>query len=382
MSRITRRRRRIVAVGLMLLWLMATAVPARSVTEDDVEQARLEQEAAAAERAAALGDLEAAVVAYEAINAEFQELTFRMGQLRGRIDAYEAEVGELRVSVRTRAVDAYMRGERADEVSLIFASDRAQQAVVAREILAGAIESDAAALASMLAITDEMGRLREQVAADSDRVAELRLEAEAVAARMNELFAVADQGLAEASDELQQVESDLAEQRRLEEEERRRLEEERRIQEALARAAAGPAGGIELELTPGFICPVGGLSSFVDSWGAPRSGGRTHRGTDMMASRGTPLIAVADGVIRYGSSILGGNTVWLHADYGVSYFYAHLDTFAANLQTGDRVAIGTVVGTVGDTGNPAPGAYHLHFGIFPGGTVAVNPYPSVLAVCN
>jgi murein DD-endopeptidase MepM/ murein hydrolase activator NlpD len=100
-----------------------------------------------------------------------------------------------------------------------------------------------------------------------------------------------------------------------------------------------------------------------------------------MAPRGTPLVAVANGVIRYGSSVLGGNTAWLHSDYGVSYFYAHLDAFAADLGSGDTITIGTVIGTVGDTGNPAPGAYHLHFGIFPGGTIAVNPYPSVRAVC-
>lgn len=374
-------RRLLTAVGLMLLWLMATAVPARSVTEEEVEQARRDREAAATERAAALQDLEAAVTRYEEINAEFQELTFRMGQLRSRIDTYENEVGNLRETVRLRAVDAYMRGERTDEVSLVFASDRVQQAVVAREILAGAIEADAAALTSLLAITDEMERLEEQVAADSDRVAELRVEAEAVAARMNELFAEAEQGLAEADQDLAQVEGELAEQRRREEEERRRREEEERIRRALLEATAGPAAGIGLDLTPGFICPVAGPSSFIDTWGAPRSGGRTHRGTDMMAPRGTPLVAVANGVIRYGSSVLGGNTAWLHSDYGVSYFYAHLDTFAADLGSGDTITIGTVIGTVGDTGNPAPGAYHLHFGIFPGGTIAVNPYPSVRAVC-
>jgi murein DD-endopeptidase MepM/ murein hydrolase activator NlpD len=253
--------------------------------------------------------------------------------------------------------------------------------VVAVSLKNGAIEDDAAALASLLAITDEMERLEEQITVDSDRVTELRLEAEAVAARMNELFAEADEGLAEADQDLTQVEGELAEQRRREEEERLRREEEERMRQALLQAAAGPAAGIGLDLTPGFICPVGGRSSFIDTWGAPRSGGRTHRGTDMMAPRGTPLVAVANGVIRYGSSVLGGNTVWLHADYGVSFFYAHLDTFAANLQSGDVVTIGTVIGTVGDTGNPAPGAYHLHFGIFPGGTIAVNPYPSVRAVC-
>ncbi|NIQ55116.1 MAG: hypothetical protein GWN71_17550, partial [Gammaproteobacteria bacterium] len=72
---------------------------------------------------------------------------------------------------------------------------------------------------------------------------------------MNELFAEAETELAEASTELATTEAELAEQRRREEEERRRREEERLRQAALARAAAGPAGGISLDLTPGFICP-------------------------------------------------------------------------------------------------------------------------------
>jgi murein DD-endopeptidase MepM/ murein hydrolase activator NlpD len=154
------------------------------------------------------------------------------------------------------------------------------------------------------------------------------------------------------------------------------------MREALAAAQqAGAAGGVPLELLPGFICPMAGPSTFVDSWGAPRSGGRTHKGVDMMAPRGVPLVSVANGTIKYGVSTLGGNTAWVYSDYGAAFFYAHLDTFAPGLSTGDRVSIGTVIGTNGDTGNPAPGAYHLHFGIYPGGSSAVNPYPTIARHC-
>jgi murein DD-endopeptidase MepM/ murein hydrolase activator NlpD len=205
---------------------------------------------------------------------------------------------------------------------------------------------------------------------------------------MNELFAEAEADLSTADGQVSVAEGNLVEARRVEEqerreleEERRRIEEERRRREEMARARAGPAGGVGLDALPGFICPVAGRSSFVDSWGAPRSGGRTHKGTDLMAARGTPLVAVADGVVEPGYGSLGGNTVWLHGDYGVSFFYAHLDAFAPGLSSGDRVTLGQEIGTVGDTGNPAPGAYHLHFGIYPGG-VAVNPYPAVRAVCS
>jgi murein DD-endopeptidase MepM/ murein hydrolase activator NlpD len=135
-------------------------------------------------------------------------------------------------------------------------------------------------------------------------------------------------------------------------------------------------------VTPGFICPIAGQTWFINTWHAPRPGGRVHKGTDMFAGRGTPLVAVGDGTVRTSYDGLGGYIVWLYADHGVNYFYAHLDGYSAGLSTGQRVARGQVIGYVGDTGNPAPGAYHLHFGIYPGGIMAVNPYPTVVEVCS
>jgi len=380
-----RRCGRAAVIVLLASWLVAVAVPAWSVTEDDVEEARRQREAAAVERAGALTDLDEAVAAYEAINAEFGEVTFRMGQVRSMIDSYQQDADALQDQVRSRAVEAYMHGDRED-ASLLFSSSSIQQAVIAQRILARAVEGEVRSLDALVAARLEMERLTLELDEDSARVAELRLEAELVAARMSELFAEAETELAAADESLAGTEAELAEQRRREEEERRRLEAEREAerlrQAALARAQTGAAGGIPLDLTPGFICPVDGINRFIDSWGAPRSGGRTHKGTDQMAARGTPLVAVANGTVKLGYNSLGGNIVWVYADYGIGFFYAHLDTFAEGLKTGDRVTIGQRLGTVGDTGNPAPGAYHLHFGIAVGGGASnVNPYPSLRAVC-
>jgi murein DD-endopeptidase MepM/ murein hydrolase activator NlpD len=379
--RTTRRRTRAVVITLIASWLVAAAVPAWSVTDEDVEEARRQREEAAAARAAALDNLDDAVAAYEAINAEYAELTFRIGQLRTLMDTYEKQAAELEDQALDRAVEAYMNGDRSEDQWLLFGVS-VEHAVVAQEVLAAAVAGEVKSLDALTAARAEMERLSQELDEDSDRVADLRYEAELVAARMNELFDEAETSLAEAETNLAATEAELAEQRRREEEERRRQEEERRRQAALVSAQAGPAGGISLELTPGFICPVDGVTRFVDSWGAPRSGGRTHKGTDLMAAQGTPLVAVANGTVRFGFNSLGGNTVWLYSDYGINFFYAHLDSFAEGLQSGDRVTIGQMVGRVGDTGNAAPGAYHLHFGIAVGGGASnVNPYPSVRAVC-
>lgn len=376
MPRVTSRPRRVATALALLALVLGSSAPAFSIDEEEVERARQEAEVAARERAAALEDLNAAVATYEEINSELQELTFSIGRLRSQLEVYEDSTLELRDQVRQRAVESYMTGSsRNDALVRTFSPEEVQQSLIAREVLAIAVESDSADLDTLTAALAEMDRLRDELDADTARVSHLRVEAEAVVARMNELFALADDDFEEAAEVLEQAEEELAEQRRREEEERRRLEE--------IRAALGaPPLGVPMWVTPGFICPIDGPTWFLDTWGAPRSGGRTHKGTDMFSPRGTPLVAVGDGIVRKSYGNLGGYIVWLYADHGVNYFYAHLDSYPSGLADGQRVSRGQVIGYVGDTGNPPIGAYHLHFGIYPAGITAVNPYPTVLETCG
>ena len=127
-----------------------------------------------------------------------------------------------------------------------------------------------------------------------------------------------------------------------------------------------------------WVCPLQGAPySFSDTYGAPRSGGRLHQGVDMIAARGTQIVAVVDGVSQPGQNELGGNAISFAGNDGNRYYYAHLDSFAA---TG-AVTKGTVIGYVGDTGDARFSTPHLHFEIHPGGGPAVNPTPTVAASC-
>jgi len=135
--------------------------------------------------------------------------------------------------------------------------------------------------------------------------------------------------------------------------------------------------------TSGLVCPVDGAVSFSDTWGAPRSGGRTHKGVDMSASRGTPLVALETGrIYRLSNSTLGGLSIYLLGNSGDIYYYAHLDAFADGLSGGQKVSAGDLVGYVGTTGNSPSWIPHLHLGWQPGGGDWANPYPMVNDLCR
>lgn len=140
----------------------------------------------------------------------------------------------------------------------------------------------------------------------------------------------------------------------------------------------------EVIVGDGWLCPVAGPVSFTDTWGAPRSGGRTHKGVDMFAARGTPVVAPVSGSVEFRPVTLGGLAFHLWGDDGNYYYGAHLDSYGP---VSGQVDAGTVVGYVGDTGNARGTSPHLHFEIHPGRTqgappAAENPTPTVSIACE
>ena len=122
----------------------------------------------------------------------------------------------------------------------------------------------------------------------------------------------------------------------------------------------------------------------LNNFSAPRSGGRSHEGVDMMSTLGQEVYAMEDGTLTFQAVVGDGRTgtalsgnLWklTAATGGTYYIYAHLSAFAPGLGKGAIVHKGQLIGFVGDTGNPGPGNYHLHFELHPGGGAAVNPIP-------
>ncbi len=145
-------------------------------------------------------------------------------------------------------------------------------------------------------------------------------------------------------------------------------------------AAAASTGAVRMG--PGaltFPMAVTPRCDILSNFGEPRSSGRLHEGIDLLATLGQEIYAAEPGTLvqQYVATgpqaSLSGNAWMLRARDGDEYFYAHLSAFATGLEVGSSVAAGQVFGSVGDTGNPGAGNYHLHFEVHPGGGAAIDP---------
>jgi murein DD-endopeptidase MepM/ murein hydrolase activator NlpD len=136
------------------------------------------------------------------------------------------------------------------------------------------------------------------------------------------------------------------------------------------------------------------LVDFSDTWGAKRSGGRRHEGTDIMSPKGSWIVAVDDGIVERleWNRLSGWHIMIRHADSWTSH-YLHLNNdttgtddgqggpeaaFAEGLEVGAFVKAGEVIGFVGDSGNAENTGSHTHFELHVDGR-KVNPYPYLVA---
>lgn len=131
--------------------------------------------------------------------------------------------------------------------------------------------------------------------------------------------------------------------------------------------AAADAADVEYLRERHLVIPVAGadMTRVRDTFDSGRSGGRTHHALDILAPRGTPVLAADDGrVLRVSHNSLGGKTVYaIDSEGRMVYYYAHLDRYADPLAAGMRLVKGDTIGFVGTTGNAPKNTPHLHFQI-------------------
>lgn len=142
-----------------------------------------------------------------------------------------------------------------------------------------------------------------------------------------------------------------------------------------------------------MVFPIVGDVQFDNTWGNARSGGRRHQGTDIMAAKMLPVVAVADGVIDW---VHDGTrktccALGITHDDGWESYYIHMNNdtpgtdngdswgFAPGIEEGTRVVAGQLIGWVGDSGNAEGTAPHIHFELHRPDGVKINPYHSLVA---
>ena len=159
---------------------------------------------------------------------------------------------------------------------------------------------------------------------------------------------------------------------------------------ATTAATPSPIAAMPPPSAAGMLLPVAGIkpAQLTDTFTQARGTGRLHDAIDIMAARGTPVLAAVDGKVeKLFTSKQGGLTIYEFDPAAThAYYYAHLDRYAAGVVEGMPLKRGDVIGYVGSTGNANPEAPHLHFAIFELGPekhwwqgTAINPYPLLTA---
>lgn len=382
------------------LLVIALAGPAfAQVTDEDIDRARQEVKSLLEESA----ELSQAVI--EAYGRQ-AALDAEIARLQQSIEFTQIEITETEARVEQLAVELYMGSTSGRSLSVFFSATN-QDYPAGMEYLREASGVDEN-------VVNQLRVSREELDTQTRKLSDALEEQQVLASDLEEMAGELQADLTAA----QQVYNDLVAQQQREEEERRRREEEQRQREAEARAAAATSttttapsttptttapstdttsGGTGTTTTAppatttttappqpssgGGTCPVAGAVSFSDTWGAPRSGGRSHKGVDMIAARGVPIVAIYSGTVyRLSTSTLGGKSVYFTSDAGDLYYYAHLDDFG-DISAGQHLSQGYVLGYNGSTGNAPDYLPHLHFEYHPGGGSAVNPYPLVAGLC-
>jgi murein DD-endopeptidase MepM/ murein hydrolase activator NlpD len=393
-----RRTQRTVAMVLALVAVFALPANARAV------HSGAEAEQAAGEIQDARDRANAASQAMFDAESTLDQLAIEIDQKQTDLALANAEADSMRVQLQALAARSFVNGGTAS-MPLLVDFDDANEALTAEHFASIARGGAAVDLDELDSLMSEIADAQQQLERRQDDEAQAKTNFEQLKARAEaEIVRLAEVEQRRVIDA--QVQHELDRQRAAREAaERAAAEREAAAAAAVQRAAvrtpvsggggpsAGATSGASASATPsaptpspppppasnagsGMVCPVAGPRAFADTWGAARSGGRSHEGVDMMSPGGTPLVAVEAGSANFSTNKLGGNAIWLQGASGTKYYYAHLSSWEGSSRS---VSQGEVIGYVGATGNTT--ANHLHFEVHPGGGRAVNPYPYVRSVC-
>jgi peptidoglycan LD-endopeptidase LytH len=387
---------RVAAIFLALAALsMFAIVPGLANPKDRLEEARKERariqdrvEDARARYDEISTELAVRSQAVEEAEAHLESITANLLATRAQLDAATEKLARVQSDLNERAAEAFMQGPGSSIEFLLGSASLAE--------LSDRIEFVGAVAQSDEELAQQVRNTQNQLTAAKENLEGLQSKARQEQARAQE---AKDQILAlfqEQQDLLAQIQSDLDQAKQSVGKADKAYE-----QWLKALQAQGYGGGhASVPLPAGWEhvlerCPVDGPRTYGDGFGAPRYAGgyHLHKGVDILAPTGTPIVATFDGYSRTDYNSLGGNVVFVSGKYGETY-NAHLSAFSSN--SNGPVQAGDVIGYVGDTGD-ATGIPHDHFEFHPnvmpsswpasayGYSIiedAINPYPLLVAACG
>lgn len=381
-----------VPVFVTIIWIilatLVAAPPAAAKSTKKIERLQQEQkelrereDELTAERKQAEQDqqrldaeIAEATARLDALEAELAQVEQRVVDAEDKVASIEYEQRRKREVAGDRVRELYKTGA-SDPVLRLMSGESSAAIIEQSHYLSAVSEQDQTALEDLSATTTRLERQRTDLEADRRELAALQIEVQEANTALEAQFAeavAAEKRLAAL------VEKTVGKREKLAGEER----ELRQEQAAASRASRSVASGSGPAVSSGGkACPQAQPRQFTDTWGAPRSGGRRHQGTDIMGARGGNVYAITSGTVQFTKSgSMSGLFLGLRGDDGNAYWYMHLQDFVAG--PGQRVAAGQLIGHNGDTGNARGTSPHIHFEYHPGGGGAANPYPLLRAVCG
>jgi murein DD-endopeptidase MepM/ murein hydrolase activator NlpD len=378
--------RRGLIVVAFVVGSILTALPAfADVSYDEVEAARQELNAVSRQ-------LEGQVAAYERAVIDENSLRDRLDAMVVAVASRERELVLARRAARDRAAEMYMTAGSQSQAAL--ASDADLASAPARYVYLDSVSDTDREVVNRLE-TARRDFESQQALLDDALTTQEQLRTE-----MNVLLEEIYGELETANSRYQAIKSEWDQQ------ERDRIARELFLSTSTTTttppSTAAGGGGSNTTQAPGttqppttvppppappagtMVCPVDGATTFRDSWGEPRSGGRGHKGVDMMAATGTPLVAIETGYIyRISSHYQGGLGIYVHGESGSLWYYAHNSAIAEGVTEGTPVVAGQRIAYVGYSGNASADYPHLHFAWMPNADwVYQNPYPIVDRLCR
>jgi peptidoglycan LD-endopeptidase LytH len=312
---------------------------------------------------------------------EEAKLADDLKSIRRQMDDIARERRVVQRQLTAYARGAYMSSRGGDPVLVLMTGSDANSALEKVQVLDRASRRARAVMTQASALDRQLRLSTQALAGRTKRLAKVKRELAADVSQLDRLFRV--------------VSAREVATAQLRAEEAARLRRVRLASQRASREGRSPdpvddsdsddpggdgddGGGV---ISGGYACAAGPANAFRDTWGDRRSGGRRHKGTDVFAPHGSPVYAVTSGVIAgVKSGGLGGLSIILRGDNGDSYYYAHESSIGVH--AGERVQAGEQIGRVGNTGNAAGGASHIHFELWRGGGRPVNPYRFLRQTCG